>query len=803
MELASAARRKAPSDRSLEHRLKALTSSIAQAGRVQQWKKAVALLDEACCRRLRLNIIVTNAAMAACEKAKQWQAVLALLSSRESDMVGWNSALSACEKGGAWPVALSLYDEIVQRHLQPDAVTFGLLVRLEQVAGGWLAALGALSNMRAAGFCPNVMNYAVVLRACKDAGSWQVALALVSTMLQEGVRPDVLAVNAAIGACTETGSWEVAVGLFELMHKEALAPSTASANVVMKICGQGGAWHVVFLVMDALSAGLGEGRDAVSYGTALTAYGRARRSDQISRLLSEVVQEDILLTEVSFTAALTVASWTQVVQLLACMGRQGLRPGLSHLTSAMFSCTADGAWHRALQLHEKADLPSVNDNAIALIALLQASRYGRPWAATLSLLQDAGLRPSALIITEAGRAFDSHSWPLSIALISAARARGVEANEVGRTIAARAFTCAGLWQQSLGFAAAAGSWYQCVALLAAAALRRVSPQGCARPWEKPSPWRQTLQYLARLVENPSEALDTGQRCVAAFARSGDYDALQKVFGQLRALRLEPDVIPAFTALSTLAQTGAWRDAAALLRALRDVQVEVQLVAHHRLLGAMHSAGRWQEVVTCLDGIRQSGYRPDIFSFGLALAARDPVSSWRGAVAFLAMLQDETLEASRVALGAASQRAERAHHWTLALHFCASMQVQSLTSTRGFSSAISACENLSQWRQVSMLLRHMSGTQLRRDAVLCNAAAAASSGAGRWAEALGLLSSGVLRDKTACGTGLFACGRTRAWQASLRLITLATQHQVQVDMPSRNVVVSCCEHALHTIGVVGL
>ncbi|CAE7242246.1 unnamed protein product, partial [Symbiodinium sp. KB8] len=213
-----------------------------------------------------------------------------------------------------------------------------------------------------------------------------------------------------------------------------------------------------------------------------------------------------------------------------------------------------------------------------------------------------------------------------------------------------------------------------------------------------------------------------------------------------------DVIPAFTALSALAQNGAWRDAAALLRTLRDVQVEVQLVAHHRLLGAMHSAGRWQEVVTCLDGIKQSGYRPDIFSFGLALAARDPVSSWRGAVAFLAMLQDETLEASRVALGAASQRAERAHHWTLALHFCASMQVQSLTSTRGFSSAISACENLSQWRQVSMLLRHMSGTQLRRDAVLCNAAAAASSGAGRWAEALGLLSSGVLRDKTACGTG---------------------------------------------------
>eukprot|EP00439_Symbiodinium_sp_Y106_P059699 s5201_g8.t1 len=246
--------------------------------------------------------------------------------------------------------------------------------------------------------------------------------------------------------------------------------------------------------------------------------------------------------------------------------------------------------------------------------------------------------------------------------------------------------------------------------------------------EKPSPWRQTLQYLVQLEkENPSEALDTGQRCVAAFARSGDYDALQRVFEQLRALRLEPDAIPAFTALSTLAQTGAWRDAAALLRALRDVQVKVQLVAHHRLLGAMHSAGHWQGVVTCLDGIKRSSYRPDIFSFGLALAARDPGSSWRGAVAFLGMLQDESLEASQarsarldgvtllhllwssfIQRSFSTLSSQVQDFRTLALHFCAGMHFQSLASTRGFSSAISACENLSQWRQVSMLLRHMSG-----------------------------------------------------------------------------------------------
>ena len=55
---------------------------------------------------------------------------------------------------------------------------------------------------------------------------------------------------------------------------------------------------------------------------------------------------------------------------------------------------------------------------------------------------------------------------------------------------------------------------------------------------KPKPFSLHLAGLKE-KENPSEALDTGQRCVAAFARSGDYDALQRVFEQLRALRLEP------------------------------------------------------------------------------------------------------------------------------------------------------------------------------------------------------------------------------------------------------------------------
>ena len=49
----------------------------------------------------------------------------------------------------------------------------------------------------------------------------------------------------------------------------------------------------------------------------------------------------------------------------------------------------------------------------------------------------------------------------------------------------------------------------------------------------------TQHTLLFQVHDPLEVLETSQRCLKAFARAGDFEALRKVLEQMRALHVEP------------------------------------------------------------------------------------------------------------------------------------------------------------------------------------------------------------------------------------------------------------------------
>ena len=75
------------------------------------------------------DMVGVNAAISACEKGRQWQVALALLSAMPSmrlipDTVSFNAAISACEKVGRWPVALGLLVAMTEARAWPDEISF-------------------------------------------------------------------------------------------------------------------------------------------------------------------------------------------------------------------------------------------------------------------------------------------------------------------------------------------------------------------------------------------------------------------------------------------------------------------------------------------------------------------------------------------------------------------------------------------------------------------------------------------------------------------------------------------------------
>jgi pentatricopeptide repeat domain-containing protein 1 len=75
------------------------------------------------------SLIAINAAMAGCERAKQWQKALELLERTialglKPDVITFNTAISALAKGGEWQTALSLLGGMRSRGIRPDRIRY-------------------------------------------------------------------------------------------------------------------------------------------------------------------------------------------------------------------------------------------------------------------------------------------------------------------------------------------------------------------------------------------------------------------------------------------------------------------------------------------------------------------------------------------------------------------------------------------------------------------------------------------------------------------------------------------------------
>ena len=116
----------------------------------RQWQEALALLVECRGRKLRLDLVIFNSVISACEKGGHWQGALQLLedleeASLEKSLVSYNAAISASEKAGYWQLALGLVAELRRRRLQENLITCCAAIAACTRGMEWSAALSLLS----------------------------------------------------------------------------------------------------------------------------------------------------------------------------------------------------------------------------------------------------------------------------------------------------------------------------------------------------------------------------------------------------------------------------------------------------------------------------------------------------------------------------------------------------------------------------------------------------------------------------------------------------------------------------------
>jgi pentatricopeptide repeat domain-containing protein 1 len=107
-------------------------AAISACEKARNWKRALSLLEEAQQKGINPTAITYNAAISACAKGKQWEMALSLLEEVQHkgihpDIITYNAAISACAKGGQREKALELFGEVQKlKGIEPNVVTYAL-----------------------------------------------------------------------------------------------------------------------------------------------------------------------------------------------------------------------------------------------------------------------------------------------------------------------------------------------------------------------------------------------------------------------------------------------------------------------------------------------------------------------------------------------------------------------------------------------------------------------------------------------------------------------------------------------------
>ena len=222
---------------------------------------------------IQADVITYNAAISACEKAKQWPFALWLLQLvPEADVITFSAAISACGQAACWPQSLSLLQQLVDEQLRLDIVTYNSVISAVEKQGLWQLAIHLLAELRHSSLSSTLITHNALVSACEKAGQWQHALralALTKKAPRSFGGPDLISCNAFISACQKAQRWTLALAFLGNVGQGRLRSDVVTCSSCITACS-GDSWQTAFSVW--AQAREQQLHDSILYSSAVSAF---------------------------------------------------------------------------------------------------------------------------------------------------------------------------------------------------------------------------------------------------------------------------------------------------------------------------------------------------------------------------------------------------------------------------------------------------------------------------------------------------------------------------------------------------
>jgi len=204
----------------------------------------------------------------------------------------YNALFKLCAQRGDDHLAQKWLGTMQEAGIEPDHVTFLMLIKASTQAGDVDAAARWLNEMQQAGLRPGRQHFHAVMTSHARVADLSAVDTWFQVMRDQGLRPDVFSYNIWMSAASQTGNTEAAEGIMSMMQADQIKPDVVSYSTVMGAFAEAGD-HVGATQWLYQAEQEGVEPDLTCYNQAIKACARAGNSTVAEHLARRLLRHSL------------------------------------------------------------------------------------------------------------------------------------------------------------------------------------------------------------------------------------------------------------------------------------------------------------------------------------------------------------------------------------------------------------------------------------------------------------------------------------------------------------------------------
>ncbi|KAG2688630.1 hypothetical protein I3760_09G105500 [Carya illinoinensis] len=203
--------------------------------------------------------------------------------------------------------AEKLFDEMLERGLKPDNVTFSTLITCARMCSLPNKAVEWFEKMPTFGCDPDDVTYSAMIDAYGRAGNIDMALSLYDRARTGKWRIDPVTFSTLIKVYGVSGNFDGCLNVFEEMKALGAKPNLVIYNTLLDAMGRAKRpWQAKTIYKEMINNGFSP--SWATYASLLRAYGRARYSEDALSVYEEMKEKGMELTVVLYNTLLAMCA---------------------------------------------------------------------------------------------------------------------------------------------------------------------------------------------------------------------------------------------------------------------------------------------------------------------------------------------------------------------------------------------------------------------------------------------------------------------------------------------------------------